>query len=1586
MKVRTLLRWVRRGIAGILAVVLVVVVLVFAALRLPPVQQRLGSWVSDLASAPGVFTLDIEGLSGPLPSGLRVERLAVGDGEGEWLVIEELEGAWSLLPALSGSVRIERLTASAVRVLRVPVSVEDEEEEPDGEPFDWREDLPDLLLAHLAIGELELAEPVLGQAARFQVTGSTRIGDWQEARLALELAGLGAQPERLSLQVSTVDRPLRFDARLEIREGPEGTLVALMAQPDLEGIDLELALEGPLEALSLDLNAALPGLVIARLEGEAALEDPRYGLVVAGTVDAREQLSALVGEPVVDPVRLDIDAHFEAGGRLEARRATLNLGDNRVSLVGDATWGETEWKAAFALDASGRLLPALSGDLVRSVDADLEGSFEEGVGRADLKARIGGVGDLEIALESVAGEGDLRPFELSGNARLADLFAALTDRRIDAPLQLTAGGAVAPGRKATVALGQLTVGGSRAKFDADIDLATFDGTVNLLIEQDEDAPLAGLIAPAAFERIDIKARAEDPGGSGDVTVEAEFGGLRFAEHAIERLDADLDLDLTKPGFERMKFGARLAASGAHSDEAGLVVVGSLFELDVRGDVDLGEGAADFEQVTLDSPGLKVAGTVSLGEKWQKLDADLDLDLPTLVHWEPVVGSALEGKGTISLDADANLANEVFAANVDSSLAGLGFEDPVLADLLGESARLTFTARGRRGEVTVETLAVEARAVRVHGKGSVVDGYSVVDAEIDALLGNAIEELAEPLRSFTGGLRLASEAKGPLDALVARIDLAAEDLAMGGHRLRGLELASDLTTKGETMAAQFQGSLATVDGPMALSGSVAAESGGGWKLAGLRLVGAGTDIAADLAGGSDGTLAGDLKAAIGRLATFSELAGRPLAGSIELVSTLARDADGGQSIDAKLSGTALSMVDAVGATVSLGSLQATVDVDDALGAPRGSADVVLADAQSFDAEMPSLRLRAASRAATWDVWLDADVTRPQPLALAAAAAIEGFPSPEAVRFSKLDLDAADVAMNLEAPFAVVLGTAPRIDGMRLAVEGGGFIEADGRLAPEDLDLRMRVDELPLALLALVDQALVLEGALGLDATVSGRATSPRVLADLKLRGVSTKALVAAKVPPLAADVHADLAGEHLQARLELSGLSDTRAVVLADLPVGAGPAGRLSIKIDADADLEELMRLYPVASDEIRGQLLANLTLGGTINEPTVDGSLRLQDGYYESGAAGTILQDLVFEAVGEGQRIVVSKLEAGDGGKGKIGGEGYFDLSTLPGWDFEVSVLADKATLTRLDVVTSSIDGSVTVRGNKQVGLPAEIGVRGRIEARKIEVNIPNRFGADVSQVEVLELNNGVPIVEESEEGDGEEGGANVALNLRIVAENRIYVRGRGLDSEWRTGLFIEGTGASPEIQGKVSVVRGTMSLLGKRFELSKGNISFAGAADNEPDLDIRAEADAGEITAFVDVTGTPSNIAIEFSSEPALPRDEVLSYVLFGEGAGDLTPLQSVQLAQSLAALSGRGGGPGIFETLGSGLGLDKLGVNVGAGALTAGKYLTDDVYINVEQGLTPESSKVGVEWEVTDNVTVESDLGQNAQGEIGVNWSYDY
>ena len=131
------------------------------------------------------------------------------------------------------------------------------------------------------------------------------------------------------------------------------------------------------------------------------------------------------------------------------------------------------------------------------------------------------------------------------------------------------------------------------------------------------------------------------------------------------------------------------------------------------------------------------------------------------------------------------------------------------------------------------------------------------------------------------------------------------------------------------------------------------------------------------------------------------------------------------------------------------------------------------------------------------------------------------------------------------------------------------------------------------------------------------------------------------------------------------------------------------------------------------------------------------------------------------------------------------------------------------------------------------------------------------------------------------------------------------------------------------------------------------------------------------------------------------MALLLLGKPAGSLTPLELLDVARAVATLSGNslgGGGLDVVDKARRALGLDVLTIDTSTGAgdnakgitdsasLSAGRYVTDNVYVGVKQGAQTGSSALQLEIELTPNITATTEVGEQAGSSAGINWKWDY
>ncbi|NJO39002.1 MAG: translocation/assembly module TamB, partial [Rhizobiales bacterium] len=223
---------------------------------------------------------------------------------------------------------------------------------------------------------------------------------------------------------------------------------------------------------------------------------------------------------------------------------------------------------------------------------------------------------------------------------------------------------------------------------------------------------------------------------------------------------------------------------------------------------------------------------------------------------------------------------------------------------------------------------------------------------------------------------------------------------------------------------------------------------------------------------------------------------------------------------------------------------------------------------------------------------------------------------------------------------------------------------------------------------------------------------------------------------------------------------------------------------------------------------------------------------------------------------------------------------------------------------------------------------------------------------------------------------------------NKIYVRGRGLESEWQGDLQIAGRASDPIITGSLSIKKGYFDFLDKRFELRLGEITFSGETPPNPIIALEAAAEDDGFTAIIKLNGPADDPQLVLSSEPILPEDEILARLLFNRQLSEIGPVEAGKLALALNRLRG-GGGFDAFGEIRNILKIDTLDVvsdEEGESRVKAGKYLNDDVYVEVEKGAGDESGRARVEIELLPNIAVEAETSENADSGVGIKWKLDY
>jgi translocation and assembly module TamB len=1343
-------------------------------------------------------------------------------------------------------------------------------------------------------------------------------------------------------------------------------------------------------------RAPLPSTAPPTPASTAPFKLPRLPVgVELGTlsVPAIDLGAPLLGEP----------ASFTLGGT-----ASLHLGRARVSLslvrLGGAQ-GTATVKLALdddaldldlsAVDQSGELLAKLDPaagrrplDIVLKGKGPLSGWKGRLDGTAGPDSKLGA--DLALALDQGWSA------SIKGNAQvvalLADQFKPAAGNDIGFDVSATG----PTGKPITLdhADIHLAAGTIAAKGWFDPAKETVDATATITGDVHSLEGVAGQPVAGNFQLdLGVKGATARPAA----TIQFKAQGLAAGENGVNDVGAKLDIATGSDGLLHITGGGRFAglkASGAAPPDA----LGDSLDWTIDltsdkqgGQITLGKATASGAGVAFDASG-RFDGTAA--------DGKLHLEAADLARFGSLAGLALAG--SVKLDGTVTSPDgKAINAKLTGQVAGLKTGIPEADGLLGQA--VTIDAAGGRsaaGGFVLDDLKVNGADVSLTGKGT----FDPATRKLNGRASLALPRLGALGPGYAGQATVVADATGQPNDPAVTLQVDGSGITAGSRRIDRVALTA-------TLASLVQRSVALIGkvdtGPLSatLDGTVAQTGDNAYAVKGLKLAGPGTRVAADLTldlGAKRG--AGTVTGSVTDLAAWAPLAGMPLGGAVKFSGKLAGAA---ANFDADISKFSVGTGDG---RTTLDHLSATGDLAEIWTRPRGKLSLDLARLAAGGASVDHAKLAVATdKAGAFGFTLTGTGTAQKPFQIMSQGTLAlGAGQDLTLHLDKFDGKLADLPVALRRPLTLARkGTGYTLAGLALGI-GQGSVTGDGTADVKTLRLDLDGKDLSIAALGALAGQVGTEGTLGFTVRISGSAAKPDGSITVAVPNLKLAASTHPDLPPVGLAVTADLSPGRVNLKGKLDGLKD-QAIgfygygplqIKPDLSgVVIPPDGAIQLKLEGGGRLETLSEILPLGEDRLSGAFTIDLSVGGTVAHPEAGGKLAVDDGQYDNDASGMTLRALTVELDGTQQSFVLKTLTGNDGGQGTIGASGRVDLAAAGGPILDMKAELKSFTAARGDTATAVLSGNASVSG--PLSAPA---VKAAITLDKANINIPDQLPPNVAKLDVVRIDSRYP------QGKAPQSVAAAAappfaatLDVDFSSPGQCFVRGRGLDSEWRGKIHVGGTSAGPVITGQFEVANGTFDILSHTFTIQRGVVGFAG--DTTPEVDLLATATTADVTANIQLQGSPSNPTLKLTSTPELPQDEVLSRVLFGTSVGQISAVQGLELAAAAASLAG-GGGPGVLDRLRNATGLDRLTLNsdntsttsgstsssqssgaLGGASISGGKYVAPGVFLGVDQGAGVGTTKARVEVELLPKVTVDATAGAGSDStSLGINYKFDY
>jgi translocation and assembly module TamB len=451
-------------------------------------------------------------------------------------------------------------------------------------------------------------------------------------------------------------------------------------------------------------------------------------------------------------------------------------------------------------------------------------------------------------------------------------------------------------------------------------------------------------------------------------------------------------------------------------------------------------------------------------------------------------------------------------------------------------------------------------------------------------------------------------------------------------------------------------------------------------------------------------------------------------------------------------------------------------------------------------------------------------------------------------------------------------------------------------------------------------------------------------------------------------------------------------------VRLGAARALDLRLQAPAvNLALLAPLMPAVTQSA-GILSLDLQVTGALQQPQVYGALSLRDGVLQLAATGERYQDIEARLTFAGDRITLNQVQIGSR-SGSLQLTGWLAHTGLTLRQVDIALDAHNFTAMRTSTIDAVVSAQMTVRGSQQ-----ELTVLGSLTVPRAHLRVDRLPGTGPAPVQPWELTvAGVYGPGPKAPGNGTASSPTPAprlmllsalrANIQVDLPRNIWLQGAGTAIEISGNLQITKERGEPVIlSGSLETVRGFASYYGKQFTLERGLVTFTGTPEIVPRLDVIVTKEITDYVVSIHVTGTAQQPEITFSSTPELPQADILSLLVLGKPINQLTQTEHTSLVNEAQQLVGGLVASQLERVLAPALGLQTVeitaGEQVGTGSVQVGRYVTDDLFLTLEQefGTEESATTLGLEYSITRRLKARA--SSSNQGETGLDllWRLDY
>jgi translocation and assembly module TamB len=429
-------------------------------------------------------------------------------------------------------------------------------------------------------------------------------------------------------------------------------------------------------------------------------------------------------------------------------------------------------------------------------------------------------------------------------------------------------------------------------------------------------------------------------------------------------------------------------------------------------------------------------------------------------------------------------------------------------------------------------------------------------------------------------------------------------------------------------------------------------------------------------------------------------------------------------------------------------------------------------------------------------------------------------------------------------------------------------------------------------------------------------------------------------------------------------------LLAADPLESPISGSIYMELDGIWVAQSLLPMEVTYElENVRGRMAVNAVLAGRVDDPIIDGSLKLTDAGWQVLAVNAEVADLEALATLKGSERIDFRADSAVGA-GSLALEGG-----IVGIDSEAPRLStlvtfDGAELLNLPDYQAVVDGELLL----EMGTDDLI-VKGSVNLPRAEVLI-----ADLPETAVSSSADEVIVDEEQ--------AANVqqlrTTDLTLTLGDEVYLEAFGLSGRLSGNLRVtEAPGRLRSVTGVIRLNDARFEAYGQELTVERGQLTFTGPID-DPNVDVVATRtvnfDERDYRLSLLITGSANDLQTEVRSQPSLSEDDALALLITGRTFSQMTSSERSNV--SGAALSmGLLNATGVTQNLADRLNLEEIILDQDAeGNMEVGAALrlNRNLYLRYTYGVFSRLGGVLLRYRLNNRISVQAKTGDDHSIEI--------